>query len=311
MDEIHKSESLPKYKSSKEKSDFFDMKLIDSVEQLQKEIEALDKGKYYFRGVSNWSYKMYSSYHRYLFTQEYEYIKERSLAESEVLNSQFDKIVKDKVFIETSKRIADHYNDDNEGYRIDNAFDRHLFLSMSKLQHYDQLSFLLDFSYNPLVSLYFACTNNNGTERASLIYFPKEKINYVDLEKKDEHLMFYGDKEKFHKDLENAEYLKNTFHRIGRWYLTTPIVLAIDFENEFIFNERQQKQEGCFITYRPNGLGGPRVKPLEELLAIGFTNPANREQNTKPTSLEINPDIFKDVNKMIKEKGITKSNLGL
>lgn len=154
---------LPTYKSLEEKKKHFShYRKINTVEELEKEKEKLEEDQtallafsteLVFRGVKEAKYKLYTSAQRDWITNEWE---KPGISFVDFIDRQLYNLKKDKVLMRYFESIDIAVND---------------LLLLSFLQHYGAPAPLLDFTYNMLISLFFATT---GTE--------PNKQNFDDIE---------------------------------------------------------------------------------------------------------------------------------
>jgi|GEM_PF-1308725 FRG domain len=144
---------LPTYKSLEEKKEHFShYRKINTVEELEKEMRKLEEDQtsllafsteLVFRGVKEAKYKLYTSAQRDWITNEWEKL---GISFVDFIDRQLYNLKKDKVLMRYFESIDIAVND---------------LLLLSFLQHYGAPAPLLDFTYNILISLFFAAT---GTE---------------------------------------------------------------------------------------------------------------------------------------------------
>jgi len=310
MTDIHKASSLPEYTSFEEKKESFDVRIVDNINQLNTHIEFYSDKDYLFRGVNSWKYKMLSSYHRYLHLTKYPWFDERSIEDSKLLNAQIDTLFESNDFKEHCQFVAEMYIEDKERILLNNVIERNFFLTMSKLQHYENKSFLIDFTEDPFVALWFAIYDNKEEdERISLIAFPKNRIRYLSLDPEQDKYKAFGSKERLLKNISNPEYMKIQLGVIEKMLWFSAPVVHINYEDNFIKNARQEAQKGSFIAYSPPMKSGNYSdEGLENLLINGHCNPVNHDR-TKPISLEISNSKIPEIEDILKQKGINKESL--
>ena len=246
--EIHKSQPLPFYLSSSEKEEHFRLKQINTFTELIEEIESLNEEEHIYRGVNDASYKMLSSYHRHLHTEEYKCEDERSLGDSQFLEEQYKKLSNNSSFIEAAMEIADSYNKTEEGqYRIDGALDRFLLTCSSTLQHYENISFLLDFTSDPYVGLFFSTYQHSEADFISLIYFPVSLIEKLNLENEDDFIKVYSSKDEFYKYLMDPDYVIDRLKNLSDHLLTDSRPLFLESSNRYIFNDRKKNKKAVLF----------------------------------------------------------------
>jgi len=306
--EVHKKEPTPVYTNKVEKVEYFDIVHIASMKELNDKLESIRKEEYFYRGVNNSLYKIFSSYHRYLFETEYPLVDERSLGDSKILNSQFEEQIFNETFRSTLEELKSKQENEDDYLVVGNLYQKYLFLAMSKLQHYAKRSFLIDFTIDPLVALFFAVYKHQDAEQVSVMYFPKSDINYISFDHKhNSEIELLVESNKVFEDLNNERILKAQFFKVARHFLYSPIVLSIEFGEISIGNFRQEKQMGCFICYNPHLFNSP----LENRIVSGFENPANRVSKTKITSVDIDKKLIPEIKYLLFEKGYTEKSLGL
>src|SRR6056297_271779 len=243
---------------------------------------------------------MLSSYHRHLHTEEYKCEDERSLGDSQFLEEQYKKLSNNSSFIEAAMEIADSYNKTEEGqYRIDGALDRFLLTCSSTLQHFENISFLLDFTSDPYVGLFFSTYQHSKADYISLIYFPVSLIEQINLKSEDEFIKVFSSRDKFHKYLTDPDYVIGRLKTLSNHFLVDYRPFLIKSDKKYIVNERQRKQKGCFIGYDPNYLCAPDVVTLEERLKRKFYNKINIDE-VKPTSIEIPRSLIPKINSYLR-----------
>lgn len=309
--DIHRKQSLPFYSSIQEKEEYFSIKQINTLVELINEIESLNEEGHIYRGVNDSSYKMLSSYHRLLHTGEYKCEDERSIGDSQFLEEQYKNLSNNSSFIEDAMEIADSYNITDEGeYRIDGALNRYLFTCSSTLQHYENISFLLDFTSDPYVGLFFSTYQHSEADFISLIYFPVSLIEHLNLESEDDFIEVYSSRDEFHKYLTDSDYVIRRLKNLATHFLTDSRPLVLESYNRYILNDRQEKQKGCFVLYKPNTLCGPSESALEEVIISKFDNPKNKGR-VKPTSIEIPRNLIPEINSFLRSIQISKKSLGL
>ncbi len=308
------SDPIPKYQNESEKELHFNIVKIETAEQLTDLIAQLSEVDLIFRGVHDSTYKVFSSYHRYLHLNKGDksYVEdEGSLLTSKVISAQIEKIVCSRSFRKTFMRIADDYAEKSGGkYRLDTGHFRYLFHSLSKMQHYNEHTFLVDFTYDIYVGLLFATLDHHNSPYVSLIAYPIHNVLPVNLEDTSEDIEHYAERENVKHHLENSGLLKKKLYDVGLQQLYHPIVLFIGAEEKYLRNNRQKLQQGCFIIYTPTNSTGIMNEGLESLIADPKTNPTN-PSGVKLTSYEISASLIPDIKRILKMHKVTPYSIGL
>jgi hypothetical protein len=143
--------NLIEYKTLTEKQQFYNCTKIETKQEFDEhfnQIQANSKG-HAFRSIKEAKYKLYSSAQRH-------WIKD------DLFNTQtsFDNYILELIYrTKQNQGIVSFFNNNN--------ISMNDFVVLALLQHYRKLSPLIDFTYNPLITLFFAFDEmtfpNNGT----------------------------------------------------------------------------------------------------------------------------------------------------
>lgn len=164
----------PKYKSFKDKEAIYlDNRCIDSFTDFKKVVTELSNSKvgFIFRGISDASYKMYSSAQRYWIDNKGDQLVDKSFRDyDDYLQKLIDRtkpLKEVKAYLEKNKV---HYNE--------------MWL-LSLMQHYSAPSVMLDFSHDLFSSLFFMCDGARKPKGDGYLddyvslYFMKANLDWV------------------------------------------------------------------------------------------------------------------------------------
>lgn len=307
------SSPIPKYIDSTDKEQYFTIKKIETLKELQSLIDELQGQELIYRGMHDSMYKIFSSYHRYLHSKKgnESYVDgEVSLMKSKIIGEQIDKIVTSCSFRKNYLQIADDYAKANNGrYRLDTGHFRYYFHSLSKMQHYNAHTYLVDFTYALYVGLLFAVLNHRKASYVSLITFPKNLLTPLDLSDSPADVETYTERSFLVRDIKDPGLLKSKLYDVGLHLLLSPRILLVKAEEKYVRNKRQRNQHGCFLLYDPISSKGIIDDGLESRISDSYYNPRNTSSQ-KFTSYEISSALIPDIKKILKAKKITPFRLG-
>ena len=164
----------PKYNSFKDKEAIYlDNRCVDSFDDFKKVVEELrnSTGGFIYRGISDASYKMYSSAQRYWIDnrgdqlvnntfRDYDDYLQKLVARTKPLKEVNEYLEKNQV----------HYNE---------------MCLLSLMQHYSAPSVMLDFSHDLFSSLFFMCDGagkpkgDGGLDDYVSLYYMKANLDWV------------------------------------------------------------------------------------------------------------------------------------
>lgn len=269
--------TLPQYSTFTEKSQHFNITKIKNIADFIDLRDSLSKErKHVFRGISNASYKIFTSLQRQIIMGE----------------------IKEDFSVENYIKAFRNENTIKTYFKAFNFYPTSLSI-LSFLQHHSAPTPLLDFTRNFDVATYFATSglanaayisNNNEIENYfSIFHISEDSLNLIDVKKVFEDIHRY--KTEFLDSLGNQEinadlYLSNLDNTIQN---NTMEVYLIDFQNQYpAFNVQNSirilNQEGLFIH---NSYG---VKPLEIALKE-FFNPATYFIGSEMDDADVDPRI--------------------
>jgi hypothetical protein len=284
------------YVDEDSKSERFVITEINTFEDLMKVKGQYDLKNFIYRGVNNWRFKMFSSFQREMIFNNQKY--------AEV----FEKYKKEYLTLLSVKNITSiKYDGEELTHKL--WFNIHLRVN-SYLQHYYQLSPMLDFTSCFYVALYFAFKDAvSTTGYVSLIMLDSQKLtaeeeftknisffegsSYLDPNDFPDVLINYSN-ERERVFGYNQHLLEEIFRSSSEHVL---------FQSSLpLYNEKLKAQKGMFLFFKPH-LESAKAKPFED---IYFQN--NKE---KITCLHINLDLKEKVESYLIENGITQDSLFL
>lgn len=155
---------------NEKKTEFGSYQKIDDKNVLLNFLNLLSKGDYIYRGINNASFKIYSSAQRHWLLKDSYYRNIGGKDFNDFINNAINIAKSDKVFINFFLNKNIPIND---------------FLILSVLQHYINISPLLDFTLDINSALYFAIDNytnpknNSGLEDYISIYYIDNKLDWM------------------------------------------------------------------------------------------------------------------------------------
>lgn len=162
------------YQSFKEKEDvYLDNAIINDFDEFKREYRALTKSgrEYIFRGVSDASFKMYSSAQRYWFKKGKDLVTNGTIKDyKDFLQTLVGRCLECKTAGRYISKYGIHYNE---------------MWMLALMQHYGAPSIMLDFSHDINSGLFFMCdgaTRPQGDESLGdyvSLYFIDKKVDWV------------------------------------------------------------------------------------------------------------------------------------
>lgn len=214
-------------------------KRIETEEELLSFINNARSDKsFFYRGLNNSQYLCVSSFYRYYYTTQ------KPKVEAVVYNKteNAEEILPNIDFNDFHKKSIKIIDEFNKQLVISGAIESELSFSdaCTLAQHYELPTNLIDFTFNPLVALFFACSGSDDTDAAvfeSDIYNHVEVINGV---------LQHGVSGYYKKpDEAHRELIKKltTIDKTVEFPLRTPTIQKTMLEH----NARIQLQSGVFV----------------------------------------------------------------
>lgn len=307
--------TLLSYKTSIEKAKVLaSYKQINDMKGIESALEQLSGGKYIYRGVNDASYKMYSSAQRHWILRDKSYTQFKADNYINYVESVVNAA-------RNSKSLRDYFGSKNIPVND--------FMILSVVQHYANISPLVDFSFDPLVSLFFATDgidpdklpSSKLSDYISLYYIPADTtwmqsslqmINKTGSLKADKMTKEYereGEKCVDTKDVQD-EIRNLTYHRYGNGdipfipvegcengeiYVNMPYIgFECSYNNE---NPRIVCQNGRFI-FNPSA-DKPLIEVINETIHDRIVH-----------CLDIHKSLVSDIlREILTPKGVTKSTI--
>ncbi len=231
---------LPIYKSFDEKSEHFQLKIIDTIEQLNETIDNFKLSKGIYRGISSSSYKIYTSLQRQIIENNLrgkfkieDYIK--NFRNHELLKNYFKffNIVPSKLSIYS---YLQHYRAPTPFLDFTKSFEKALYFAIEK---FDLANYNSDKSINDYFSIFYIDNSNLDTLSIPQVIEGLKKLKKHSIEA----LSHYED----YTEEAMLSHIDNMFH------INTCEVFLIDNDEKFydIYNTynniRIIAQKGLFI----------------------------------------------------------------
>lgn len=286
---------VSKYKDLIEKKEKFEIKVIDSIDQLKDIKEQYNNNNYIYRGVNNCTYKMYTSLQRRLTIDN----KNFAQAKYEYEQKLFDCLLNPEILL-----INKVYEETETVQKL--WFD--LFLKCnSHIQHYHQLSPMLDFTTSFDIALYFAFDGaEQKNDYVSLFIIDSDKLTK---------------KEDFMNDLnfssntisaQPKSYYKNAYRDVesNLYYFDRIQNILFNTQSEHTIlklspeldHKRIKAQKGLFVLLNIAHVA-EKITPFEDIY--------HKHTFEKIKCLHIKTAIMNEVITSVTNKGITKESLSL
>lgn len=214
-------------------------KKINTLEEFVQFVQNAVKNKrFVYRGMNNRQYLCVSSFYRYYFTVHKPVVREIVYNEGENAAEMLPDICAED-FLKKSFDIIDEFN--SRLLQI-GAIDKELSFSdaCSLAQHYELPTNLIDFTFDPAIALFFACSGNDDVDAVvfeSDIWHP---INVLNAHSQHGVNGWYKDPEKAHADIVRR---LTSIDKTTEISLTTPEIHQSMLEH----NERIKRQLGVFV----------------------------------------------------------------
>ncbi len=289
---------IDKYKDIKEKSLSYNLKLIETKEQLDEVLKTYSTSKsYFYRGVSQATYKLYTSGQRFWKIYDYKSLNDNYL--------EFVKKYSTTVLGQNNGLLKKYFN----------KFSLHNLeiAVLSYIQHYGGPTPLLDFTTNLYKALFFsidnaeiAPTDNAINNYVSLYIVDQNNTHLIDYQKQLSEIenSVYRDVDNLYKSKKvdkkkHVELKKAIIDTRKRDLITTlnkeHLYLIKNCDSKISFdilpnnNLNIISQDGVFI------LNPDDSKPLEEIITFGFIDKITK----KKTEIEFLRDLVSKKNKQI------------
>ena len=306
---------LETYNCFEKKKEYFDMpyEKVDDFELLLKILGTYQDDKFIYRGLPDASYKIYSSFHRYLLGKNI--LPEYKLSEVDKLfKKQFKKLYEKEYIIEsyvnilksTGEFISSSSSSSSE-VKKENFSKNYLLLGyvfyiFSILQHYGSKSPLVDFTTDIDIALYF-CINKrkqlcykNLEKYMSLNIIDSKTIDIKNLNDEDVYSMVeIDDFIKYIKDVNSIYKTDNLFNELfNNEFHFKPIYLLE--RDRFTFNMNIIAQKGCFVYH-------------SLFKAMSLEENYKQDKNKKIISLNIDKKLIPKIEDYLNDKNISKTTM--
>lgn len=316
---------IDKYIDIREKALFYNLKLVETKEQLDEILKTYSTSKsYFYRGVSQATYKLYTSGQRFWKTYDYKSINVNYL--------EFVKKYSTSA-LEQNNGLLKKYFDKFSLHNLEIAI-------LSYIQHYGGPTPLLDFTTNLYKALFFCIdnaeivpTDNTINNYVSLYIVDQNNIHLIDYQKQLSEIenSVYCNVDKLYKSKKvdkktHVELKKAIINSRKRDLVTTlnkdHLYLIKNCDSKISFNILPNNnlniisQDGVFI------LNPDDSKPLEEIITFGFIDKITKKKaeieflrdltskkNKQITCIEIHKRLLPHIDTILKFKRINRKSI--
>ena len=214
-------------------------KHIDTFEKLLQFVQNAVKNKsFVYRGMNNSQYLCVSSFYRYYYTVHKPTVQEVVYNGAENATEILPEIDA-KDFLSKSIDIIDEFN--SQLVQVGAIGEELSFGSACTLaQHYELPTNLIDFTFDPAIALFFACSSNDDIDAVVFESDILHPINVLNAHLQHGVNGYYKDPEKAHADIIRR---LTSIDKTTEISLTTPKIHPSMLEH----NERIKRQSGVFV----------------------------------------------------------------